>query len=78
MCRDCYRYRQQRHPERARRTRPDGPGLFDMIRARTDHPTGRPAPAPSLFDLPDPLRPDDRPLAAWSDEDLQKVLESWR
>jgi len=76
MCQDCYRYRQQRHPERAGRTRPDGARLFDTIRA--DHPTGRPAPAPSLFDLPDPLRPDDRPLAAWSDEDLQKVLESWR
>lgn len=42
------------------------------------HPAGRRMVWASLFDYTDPLRPDERPLAGWSDEDLQKVIESWR
>ena len=61
---DGYHYR---HPQR-----------WQGRAARRAHPAGRAVPAPSLFDYTDPLRPDERPLAGWSDDDLKKILESWR
>ncbi len=62
---DGYHYR---HPQR-----------WQGRAARRAHPTGRrPELGLSLFDYTDPLRPDERPLAGWSDEDLEKILESWR
>jgi len=61
---DGYHYR---HPQR-----------WQGRAARRAHPTGRPDPAPSLFDYTDPLRPDERPLAGWSDDDLENIIKSWR